>query len=83
LVDIYLGFAQNSFQKWQTVCRFSKEFCENPGNESTNRKKGIKLQKRIVTFCLQKSSVNSKAFGVKRLRNNKLNIILNGEAKKY
>jgi hypothetical protein len=49
LVDTYLGFAQNSFEKWQAaVCRFSKEFCENPGNVLTNRKKVIKLQKRIV-----------------------------------
>jgi hypothetical protein len=30
------------------MCRFSKEFCENPGNGLTNRKKGIKLQKRLV-----------------------------------
>jgi hypothetical protein len=30
------------------TCRFSKEFCENPGNVLTNRKEGIKIQKRIV-----------------------------------
>jgi hypothetical protein len=42
--------------------RVSKEFCENPGNASTNRMRGIALS------CLQKSFVNSKAFGVKRLR---------------
>jgi hypothetical protein len=48
LVDVFLGFAQNSFgmQHAATFC-FSKEFCENPGNVSTNRKEGIKIQKRI------------------------------------
>jgi hypothetical protein len=49
LVDEFLGFAQNSFEKRQAAtCRFSKEFCENPGNVLTNRKEGIKIQKRIV-----------------------------------
>jgi hypothetical protein len=49
LVDVFLGFAQNSFEKRQAAtCRFSKEFCENPGNVLTNRKEGIKIQKRIV-----------------------------------
>jgi hypothetical protein len=27
---------------------FSKEFCQNLGNALTNRKKGIKIQKRII-----------------------------------
>jgi hypothetical protein len=32
LVDIFLRFAQNSFEKRQAaVGRFSKEFCGNPG----------------------------------------------------
>jgi hypothetical protein len=49
LVDVFLGFAHNSFEKQQAaICRFSKEFCENPGNVITNRKEGIKIQKRIV-----------------------------------
>jgi hypothetical protein len=49
LVDEFLGFAQNSFEKRQAAtCRFSKELCENPGNVLTNRKEGIKIQKRIV-----------------------------------
>jgi hypothetical protein len=49
LVDGFLGFAQNSFEKRQAAtCRFSKEFYENPGNVLTNRKEGIKIQKRIV-----------------------------------
>jgi hypothetical protein len=30
------------------TCRFLKEYRENPGKLSTNRKKGIKIQKRIV-----------------------------------
>jgi hypothetical protein len=39
----------NSFEKqYVATCRFSKEFCENPGNVLTNRKEGIKIQKRIV-----------------------------------
>jgi hypothetical protein len=49
LVDTFLGFALNSFKEWQTAtCRFSKEFYENPGNVSTNRMKGIKIQKSLV-----------------------------------
>ncbi len=30
------------------TCRFSKEFSENPGKILTNRKEGIKIQKRIL-----------------------------------
>jgi hypothetical protein len=30
------------------TCHFSKEFCENPGNVITDRKEGIKIQKRIA-----------------------------------
>jgi hypothetical protein len=56
--------------------RFSKQFCVNPRKALTNRKRGIAL------FCLQKSFVNSKAFGVKRIRINKFSIILKGEFKK-
>jgi hypothetical protein len=49
LDDVFFGFAQNSFEKQQAAtCRFSKEFCENPGNVLTNRKEGIKIEKRIV-----------------------------------
>ncbi len=49
LVDVVIGFAHNSFEKGKAAtCRFSKEFCENPGNVLTNRKEGIKIQKRIV-----------------------------------
>ncbi len=32
----------------QLLAAFSKEFYENPGNVSTNRKKGVKIQRRIV-----------------------------------
>jgi hypothetical protein len=31
-----------------TTRRFSKGNCANPGNVMTNRKKGIKIQKRVV-----------------------------------
>jgi hypothetical protein len=49
LVDIFLGFAHNSFEKGKAAtCRSSKQFCENPGNVLTNRKGRIKIQKRIV-----------------------------------
>jgi hypothetical protein len=49
LVDVFLGYSHNSFEKQQPApCRFSKEFCENPGNVLTNRKEGIEIQKRIV-----------------------------------
>jgi hypothetical protein len=37
LVDVFIGFAHNSFEmQHATTCRFSKEFCENPGNVLTN-----------------------------------------------
>jgi hypothetical protein len=49
LVDVFLGFAQYSCEKGKAAtCRFLKEFCKNPGNVITNRKEGIKIQKRIV-----------------------------------
>jgi hypothetical protein len=60
LVNTFPGFSQNSFEKRQVAaCRFSKELCVNPRNNSTNRMRGIALS------YLQKSFVNSKAFGVK------------------
>jgi hypothetical protein len=53
LVEVFLGFAHNSFEMQHgATCRFSKEFCENPGNVLTNRKEGIKIQKRIVNALL-------------------------------
>jgi hypothetical protein len=36
----------------EITCHFSKEFCENPGNVPTNRKKGLKLQKRAMHALL-------------------------------
>jgi hypothetical protein len=49
LVDVFLGFAHNSFEKQQAAtCCFSKEFRESPGKIITNRKEGNKIQKRIV-----------------------------------
>jgi hypothetical protein len=48
LVDVFLGFEHNSFEKQQAAsCRFSKEFCENPGNVLINVKEEIKILKRI------------------------------------
>jgi hypothetical protein len=55
---------------------FSKRFCGNPRKALTNRKR------RITLFCLQKSFVNSIAFGIKRIRIYKFSIILKGEFKK-
>jgi hypothetical protein len=52
-------------------CRFSKRFCKNWGNVPTNRKIGIKIQKRMVRALgtsFQKSFENSKASGVKWIR---------------
>jgi hypothetical protein len=37
----------NAFEKWQAgTCFFSKEVLANPGNVSTNSKKGIKILKK-------------------------------------
>jgi hypothetical protein len=58
------------------ACCFSKELCANPRNTSTNGMREIALS------CLQKSSVNSKVFGVKRLRTYKFKINLKEELKK-
>jgi hypothetical protein len=78
LIYTFLGFAQNSSEEWQAAtCHFSKEFCKNPGNVFANRKKDTKIQNRIVhALPVFKSFVNSKAFGVKRQKTNKFNIIL-------
>jgi hypothetical protein len=60
LVNTFPGFSQNSFEKRQVAaCHFSKEFCANPRNTSTNRMRGI------VLSCLQNSFVSSKDFDVK------------------
>jgi hypothetical protein len=55
---------------------FSKEFCVNPRKALTNRQKGIAL------FCLQKSFINSKVFGVKWIKIYKFIVMLKGEFKK-
>jgi hypothetical protein len=52
--------------------RFSKEFCVNQRKALTNRKRGIAL------FCLQKSFVNSKVFGVNRIRIYKIRYNIKG-----
>jgi hypothetical protein len=63
LVDTFPRFLQKSFEKRQVAAfHSSKEFCANLRNVSTNRKRAIALS------CLQKSFVNSKAFGVRPLR---------------
>jgi hypothetical protein len=55
--------ARNSFEKWEEVtCWFPEEFCANQRNISINRMRAISL------CCFRKSSANSKAFGVMRLR---------------
>jgi hypothetical protein len=60
LVNPFLGFAQNPFEKLQAdIYHFSKDFCANLRNLSTNRKKEIKIQKRIV----HPHPLSSKAFG--------------------
>jgi hypothetical protein len=62
LVDTFPGFSQNCFEKQQVAAyHSSKELCANSRNVSINRKRATALS------CLQKSLVNSKAFGVKRL----------------
>jgi hypothetical protein len=49
LVDVLFRFAHKTFEQGKAAsCRFSKEFFENPRNVITNRKEGIKIQKRIV-----------------------------------
>jgi hypothetical protein len=53
LVDVFLEFAQNSFEKQQAAtCRFSKEFCENTENVLSNKEEEIKIQMRIVNALL-------------------------------
>jgi hypothetical protein len=49
LVNAFLGFTQNSFEKrLKATCLFSKRFCKNFGNVPSTRKRGITIQKRIV-----------------------------------
>jgi hypothetical protein len=85
LVKVFLGFTQNCFEKrLGATCRFSKRFCKNSGNVPTNRKNGIKIQKRMVhayTSSFQKSFETSIASGVKRIKICKFSIILEGEMK--
>jgi hypothetical protein len=77
LVNTFPGFAQNSFENRQVAAgHSSKEFCANPRNVSINRKTALAFS------CLQKSFVNSKAFGVKRLRTYSFKIKLKEVLKK-
>jgi hypothetical protein len=49
LVNALLGFTQNSFEKrLEGTCLFSKRFRTNFENVPANRKRWIKIQKRIV-----------------------------------
>jgi hypothetical protein len=71
LVDLFSGIAHNSFEMQQATAQyFSNENCANPGKVTTNRKKGITINKKVVhTHRLFKNNCsNSKAFGVKLLR---------------
>jgi hypothetical protein len=62
LVNKLPRFSQNSFEKGQEATyRFKKEICANLRNLS-NKKKGISLG------GFEKLLVNSKTFGVKRIR---------------
>jgi hypothetical protein len=46
---VFLGFAHNSLNcNMQLLAAFQKSFVKNPGNVLTNRKKEIKIKKRIV-----------------------------------
>jgi hypothetical protein len=55
-------FEQLFEQRQVAACHSSKEFCANPRNVLTKRKRAIAFS------CIQKIYVHSKAFGVKRLR---------------
>jgi hypothetical protein len=59
--------ASDPFEKRQAdTNRFSKDFRVNPGNMSTNGKKAINIQKRIVhTLGILQLSENLKTFCVK------------------
>jgi hypothetical protein len=47
MFDTFPEFSQNPFETWQAAnYRFSKDSGAIPGNVSTNRKKGVKIQKR-------------------------------------
>jgi hypothetical protein len=61
LVATFPGFSQ---KRPVAACHFSTGFCANLRSLSTNRRRGT------AHFCLQKSLVNSKGFGVKQLRTN-------------
>jgi hypothetical protein len=57
LVDVFLGFAHNSFEKEKAATfRFSKEFCVNPGNVPIGRR-GLKFKRE---WC--RHSQSSKEF---------------------
>jgi hypothetical protein len=75
LVGKFFGFAQNSFEKWQAVFLQSL-----PRNVPTNRKKGIKIQQRIVHALI----VFKRVYKLKtlELKTFKINLISEGEFKK-
>jgi hypothetical protein len=80
LVDKLLRFARNSFVKRQAATyHFSKEFCENPGNVTTNRNEGKNSEEIEHPFTIFKRVLQfQKAFCSKALRIYKFNIIIKG-----
>jgi hypothetical protein len=65
LVVIFLGCTRKPFEKQQAApCGFSNRCYANLKNVSTNRKKGIQIQKRIMPRINQQFS---KALGKSKL----------------
>jgi hypothetical protein len=66
----------------QLLAAFIKSFVKIQKMHQPIGRKGLKFI-GVCTPCLQKSFVNSKAFGVKRQKTYKFNIILKGEFTKF
>jgi hypothetical protein len=77
LVDTFLGFAQNSFEERQaTSDTFQKSFAKIREKYQPKGRKRLKFkQNSACTPCLQKSCINSKAFGVNRRKTCTFNIL--------
>jgi hypothetical protein len=74
-LEYFLNFYK-IYEKTASGCQryFKRVLCKYR-KASTNRKRGISLS------CFQKSFVNSKAFGVKRIRIAEFSTLLKGEFK--
>jgi hypothetical protein len=81
LVDTFLGFAENSFEKSQAAfCRFSKEFMKIREMRQPIRRKGLIQNRTVHALPVFKRVMQIQKHS--ELSRDKFNVILKGKPKK-